>query len=1024
MTKIVDNKNEKLANLLVRELADSGEIAIASAYFNVHGYGSIKAALGDRPLMFLLGRGPTESKAWEEEVLEELEREEDELEYFNLLQEAIGYFENPKRQVHKVSGPFFHGKAYIGASPSLQQINHGIGVVGSSNFTYGGLVYNRELNMVNTDREVVQELAGWFMEMWGSSEDFKETFISFLKNYVTTRSPYEVIAKALYETYKGEFDISAQVQDVIATMYPHQKLSARSALPIIQKYGGVLIADSTGLGKSRVALSIAMNAIRNGRKVMLIAPKSVLDTTWQDEMKKNSIFLESESSEKLSQDPDSVIEKYKDKDFIIVDEAHYFRTPSTIRYSALRQLVLKNKAQVVLATATPVNNSIMDLYNLFSFYLSEDSISDIYNGTLKGYFTENQKKLMNGQRVDMDEVLQRFMVRHSRRFAKELDTEGRMSTPERRIDSDPRNRYSMEIRFQEIYDLLNGMNFAHYGLSIDRLSEKLKYPDGTPVPSELEQSKKDKLKALVKMIVIINMFKRLESSLKAFSDTIQSVKDYMDNAAKYAEEYGYFVPASMRDEPLFDFDELMPTPDELFGKPKYAALKEKCKLTSEEVKDFVSKCEHDIAIIEQVFSKLPDEDVKFEAFRSRVRELVNELKNKEGNGLIVFTQYTATAKYIYKMLRESIGNYPVRLVTGELSMDENGNTKKKNDVIRLFMNGGGILVSTDVLSEGQNLQNAQYVANYDFPWNPVMLIQRIGRIDRIGSLHREVFLINILPKNGDPEDPATLEHFLNLMRKLFMRLEGIRQTVGIDASTLGEEAMPKDFGSFQEGLARNDISELNRLASELEEFTIDPIDTLAKIMKEKSLQWLKELPDGIGAYKHGNRDGLFILFTDGNSFYWRLRYFDGDNETTSSANSIIQAIMEGETDNRGEMIDYSRLIERMKLMKKELLDELESRRKKALTNEGMPARSTKTIQEIYNSLASSGDEGEKLASIFRDNSSRATLVRELGLAKQSGNLLEKARELLSETTITNNHEMEKPIKLKRVSWCWIQPKDK
>lgn len=249
MTKIIDNSLEKLALALCSEFSTKGEIAIASAYFNVHGYGALKDGLAGKPLLFLLGREPTESIKWEEEVLEELEEKEDDMNYFNLLQDAIKFFEDSTRQVRIPKGPFFHGKAYICACPTMKAVRSGVGVVGSSNFTYGGLVSNRELNMMNTDREVIQELSNWFLEQWNNSEDFKDTFLSYLKNYVTTRSPYEVIAKALYETYKSNIEAITDNR-ALKSLYAHQVLSYRDATLKLQKYDGVLIADATGLGKA------------------------------------------------------------------------------------------------------------------------------------------------------------------------------------------------------------------------------------------------------------------------------------------------------------------------------------------------------------------------------------------------------------------------------------------------------------------------------------------------------------------------------------------------------------------------------------------------------------------------------------------------------------------------------------------------------------------------------------------------------------------------------------------------------
>ncbi|MEM4346750.1 MAG: phospholipase D-like domain-containing protein, partial [Candidatus Caldarchaeum sp.] len=169
MTTIIDNMKERLADVLNSELSDLDEIAIASAYFNIRGYGAIADGLGDKPMMLLLGREPTESIKWEDEILREIEEFEDDSEYFRLLQKTTQYFKDGKRQVRTVEGRFFHGKAYIAASPSMREVRRGVGVVGSSNFTYGGLVSNRELNMLNTDREVVKELCEWFLDQWNTA---------------------------------------------------------------------------------------------------------------------------------------------------------------------------------------------------------------------------------------------------------------------------------------------------------------------------------------------------------------------------------------------------------------------------------------------------------------------------------------------------------------------------------------------------------------------------------------------------------------------------------------------------------------------------------------------------------------------------------------------------------------------------------------------------------------------------------------------------------------------------------------
>jgi hypothetical protein len=192
MTRIIDNSREKLAEVLNRELAEVAEVAIATAYFNIMGFGDIEEGLSGKPLRLLLGRPPEERVRWDEEVLKELEEYEDDPQYFRLLQRAVAYFEDPARQVRIVEGRFFHGKAFLGCYPSMSSVRRGFAVVGSSNFTHGGLVSNRELNMFNTDREAVQELADWFQRQWSDDEsrDYKEEFLSRLRTYLTSWSPY------------------------------------------------------------------------------------------------------------------------------------------------------------------------------------------------------------------------------------------------------------------------------------------------------------------------------------------------------------------------------------------------------------------------------------------------------------------------------------------------------------------------------------------------------------------------------------------------------------------------------------------------------------------------------------------------------------------------------------------------------------------------------------------------------------------------------------------------------------------
>ena len=1037
LTKIIDNSKQSLATVLLNEMKHVNEIAIASAYFNLKGYQHIREGFKEKPLKLLLGREPTESVKFEEDIIRRLESfdedftdeqkdifgneitaNEDDEGYFSLLQDADIYFKRPEVQIRRVKGRFFHGKAYMGGKPSFSDVVSGFATVGSSNFTGGGLSGNRELNMLSTDREGVTELINWFLDLWkgNNSVDFKAGFLKLLENYVTTHSPYEVVAKALYEVYKPQID-ETRTNNLMKTLYPHQILSTIQASRILKKYGGVVVADSTGLGKTRVAINLAINAINEGRNPLLIAPKSALDTTWKDEMDKTHIHIDPKSSEYLSAHPDEVVKECSDKDFIIVDEAHYFKSSGSNRFSSLRDLMASGNKQIVLLTATPINNSLMDLYSLFSLYLRDDAISDI-SPSMKGYFSMQQKLWRKDQPVDMDPLLRRFVVRTSREMAKMLSEE-KLKFPERKLDDDPSDRYETGVDYEKMSSDLDGLNFIYYDYAIDKIGRTLTLPDGTPISSNMAQEKKDTLKKLVKTIVKINFFKRLESSIRAFEFTMSSLKGYIEKARDYAMDKGYFVPPKMRGDltEMYEDDEewAPPDPNELFS-GKNAEILEKCLLSNEERDEFVKKCDEDISIIDYIVKELPKEDSKL----SRLTERITRIELEKNNGIIIFTQYATTARYLYEGIESRI-KHDVMLTTGSSCINRSGDTKDKTVVVRDFMKSGGYLISTDVLSESQNLQNAQYVVNYDFPWNPVVLIQRAGRIDRIGSNYDEIFLVNILPVNGDETDKKSLAHFLKVMKKLYQRIELISNTIGVDSTTLGEDVSPKDFG-IQEAIARNDPKILEILKQKIEWASKDPFETLSTIMTEKGEKWVRDIPIGIGAYKYSSRDGIFILFRNNKDFHWILRFLDGNKEIIQNPNEIINILMDGDHDNSGEIIDYKHLIEEFRGIKSWLKTKLEEEKLISEARQGRKARATKQEQEILVALQQLGDEGILLSASFNVARAKPSVVTTLYNALREGKLLERAREVLKESAsqVYETESDEADVDLRRVCWCWIR----
>jgi superfamily II DNA or RNA helicase len=1009
LSKIIDNEREKMYDVLNRELAEVKDIAIASAYFNIKGYGLIKDAIQGKPLKFLVGRPQDESISFEEQIVRELEENEDNPEYYDLMTDAVAYFSDEQRSVRKNDGPFFHGKAYIGVNPTITNPKHGVGIVGSSNFTYAGLKTNNELNVINTDRELIKEISVWFTEKWNKATEYKSQFISFFENYTVTHTPYEVVAKALFEYYKDYLDQSDKTK--IMGLKKFQIVSVLEAMRILREYNGVVIADSTGLGKTRTMIALATEARKDGKKVLLIAPKSVIETTWEKEMEVLDTHIKSVNSEYVSANPEDFLSKYSGKgyNFIIVDEAHYFKSASSNRYKALRDLILNNKSQVVLATATPVNNSLMDMYNLIALFADDNSIQDITGTTLKGYFTSNQKKLIEGRKFEMSQVLERFVVRHSRKFAKSV--EPGLNFPERVVDTDPANRYRSSIDYDHLDSRLRMLHFATYDLSVDRLSH-LRLPTGELISKYREPQKREKLKILIKTVVVLNIFKRLESSIAAFQETLKSTIGYMEKARDYASSNGYFLPKSAADDPLFDFDEEIPA--DIFSTEKYRDLKEKCVLRDDEKARFVKACDEDIDIMNEILSNMPPNDTKMEELLLRLGKIIPNLKKP--NGVVIFTQYTATAREIHKNLR--VLETQIYLTTGSECIDNTGRKSNTSTIIDKFQHDGGIIVSTDVLSEGQNLQNAQYVINYDFPWNPVVLIQRVGRIDRMGSEHKKIYLINIMQENSKPDDKGSLEHFIKLMKKLYEKIEGIKAAVGIDAPVLGEDADPKDFGKIQELIANGNSDVFSNLENEYEQFTSDPKDQLIDIINKKGEEWIKSIPRGIGAFKKYDKDGIFSLFTDGKNFYWRLKFND-HKSSISDINQIISILMNRiELDKGGQKIQYKELVEKLKDLKNMVIDTLTKEKQKKYLSNIVPNLS-KHGKAVFQKLA---EYDEELALKFKQVSIKERLVNSLFDSIDSEDFLEKARKRINSAYVSDKNGEQEPLTLKRICWCLLSPR--
>ncbi|MGC8788118.1 MAG: helicase-related protein, partial [Anaerolineae bacterium] len=581
---------------------------------------------------------------------------------------------------------------------------------------------------------------------------------------------------------------------------------------------------------------------------------------------------------------------------VIVDESHNFRNPNAKRYQNLSKLLSmgKNK-KLVLLTATPINTGVFDLYQQMRLITGgrDDFFAGVGISSLRSYFVQAETN-----REALHDLLEAVAVRRSREFIRrnypEAEIDGqRIRFPERQLHT---VRYNLEETYEGLYDeasaAIEHLNLAPYLLDFYRkgLLEQqrmaLKAGNFSGVPQDLAMilGRQTALVSILKMLYL----KRLESSVVAFKISIERQmrfqKKFLEQlkAGRLLSSRAFHRIESIKSswQQLEDDDSLTEGERQETEEKADQAIAElldqlePVNPADYDIASIQSAIEQDIQALQAIYDKLapagPREDDKFLALQQL---LTGELKGKK---VVVFTYFKDTARYLYRNLRND-DNFITTWGYGQLSITDSGikSEELRDRIIRFApqahdrpdLKGSGreiqLLISTDVLSEGQNLQDADTVVNYDLHWNPIRMIQRIGRLDRLGSPHTTVHTYNFVPEDA-------LESLIGLMKRLRDRLEAINRAGLLDAPVLGEVPTPQDFNALRR-IAQGDESIWQELES-LSELDIgeflkqEVLDFLKRVGEEK----LKQLPPGVGSGKRapdGHR-GLFVHLKGGNQHWW------------------------------------------------------------------------------------------------------------------------------------------------------------
>ncbi|GBC93959.1 RNA polymerase-associated protein RapA [bacterium HR15] len=1061
---LVDNgavRGTNLATVLTSALENASEprLWVATAYFNLDGFDTLGEPLERvQELRLLIGTEQDQEFVLTYRLAQELER------HFALirpesqqkLERWAAFVRQDKVQVRRYKpqkhGEILHGKAYlVFGVPMLGQL----GIIGSSNFTGAGLTTNLELNALLKQQSATGQLYQWYEQLWEQAEDYKAELLAMLEQFTRPLKPYEVYIKVVYEAYRDRLVSELGGQDDKPSpiiLADFQRDGYHAAREILEQYGGVLIADSVGLGKTYLALRLLDDYAYQQRKTALvICPASLRDTVWRPLLEYHAIPHRIESMEQISRG-DLDLGDLAQYSVIVVDESHNFRNPGTNRWQNLFKL-LRNaspeQVRLILLTATPVNNSVYDLYHQIRLITRDQrdffQIAGIDN--LEGYFRKADE-----ERESLYELLEAISVRRSRAFIRRHYPDAvidgkRIQFPERHIHPvqyDLQKVYGGDL-YRRVAQTIEELRLAPYQIDsyrneVVQSRSHLFGEDWEQIQQALrragmseEQIRKFRFElggqaALANLMRVLYL-KRLESSVEALRNSLRHQLQFQWRFLHALQQGRLLTSKDYRRMVMLEGD------DEEDPNGDMQAFWESLQpVDASKYNLHMVKCDvqADIDALESLLAELdklqPQNDAK-------LNTLIQLLSGKLwGEKVLIFSYYKDTARMLYRELKRRLPSVEIALVDSDVKMEDRRRIVQRFSPRsnRYTLQPGEreiqILIATDALSEGQNLQDARIVVNYDLHWNPVRMVQRIGRIDRIGSPHNTIEVYNFIPEDA-------LESLLGLMQRLLDKLGQINRTVGLDESVLGEAPNPMDFNTLKR-IAAGEDAVLEELEQEGElsigEFLMED---LMNYLKELGEEHLGRIPLGRGTAKYASsieQRGFFAAFrhTRTERHYWLFQRADGSLETAQL--HAIRAIRSTPDDPPAPLPDPKCTEELLHTLRTELLKRLNQQVHRA---EELPTVQRQILRWLR-TLPSSALRNELLQ--YFGDALPATDLKELGtlwrevqkLAPQQA-MHQQAMQRLNAFAESHPHPPVNPAPLEEtaeedlecIAWMWVLPRE-
>ena len=747
-----------------------------------------------------------------------------------------------------------HAKIYIFREEVYHPHGYGSVITGSSNLTEAGLEKNFEFNVELRYDDDIQFATETFEKLWEESVEIDITHIEKIKNdsYLNIGfTPYEVYLKFLLEYFGKSIDFDPNSVSDLPPGYKklsYQIDAVNDGYAKMMKHNGFFLSDVVGLGKTIVSALIAKkfffsNGFPTHRSHILVIVPPAMKENWDEtltEFKLDNFKIITNGSLHKVKNP----ELY---DLIIVDEAHKFRSDTASMYNELQKLC-KTKTKrydgtlhdkkVILVSATPLNNKPEDIANLV--YLFQDSKdSTLEEGNLQRFFREhidryNKLKKQKDLTLIADEVkaiyerirvkvVEPLTVRRTRKdlwendaYRQDLENQ-HIRFPD--VKSPRKIYYQLDLDLEELYD--ETIKYLKDGLSYNRY-QAIKYLK----PNKKSKYKKaDMISVQLAGIMKTLLVKRIDSSFYAFK---QSLRRYYEANKVMLDMFGngtiYIAPNLKVNELLSEGkeEELI----KLIEEAKYTDPTIEVCTPDDFEKGFEEGIIHDDAILKELVSKWESVDVdpKLNEFIKYLEEtLFDKSINHEGK-LVIFSESKETTKYLYdslkshgfgKIMTVQSDNRDTQMPLLKENFDANYKDEKKNDY--------DIVISTEVLAEGVNLHRANVIVNYDTPWNSTRLMQRIGRVNRIGSTAKEIHIFNFFPTSKVNND-------IELEKKAKMKLFAFHAALGEDSQIYSTDENPESFGLFDKDVDEERDEKLRYLMW-LRQLKQDDPDLIKRISK-------------------------------------------------------------------------------------------------------------------------------------------------------------------------------------------------